>query len=381
MRADGRWMGRISLGHDSSGKHIRKAVYGKTLKEARDKADQLAKEYESGLTVEKVGTVAEYLDQWIELDIKTRGSGNKTISEYEDTVTRYVKPYIGHHSLKKLTSLQCRNWLVELTRKGFTPNMRKRAIRVFSVAMSAAVRADLITRNPLQGVPRPKVNRRHISPLSPDQCVELFKHCQTHRLGQLIIVAALTGLRKGELFALDWSDVNLRERVITVRRSLEEVRGKLALKSPKTAAGRRAVLIDEVVRAALVKRMDTAIAEGLPPAECPIVFPNNIGGHLRGNNFDRNVWYPIREAAGLPKTIRFHDLRHTQASLMLAAGVHPKVVQERLGHSDISLTLNTYSHLLNGLQAEGVEKMAKLIQVSQTAADEADKAEKESQNS
>lgn len=361
QRKDGRWMGRISLGHDRNGKAVRKSVYGHTQKEVREKIEAIKKLHESGLTNERVGTVGEFLELWIEDDVKVSRGGNKTIQEYEDVSKRYIKPYIGHIKLQKLTSMLCRNWQAQLVREGYTANKRRKSLRVFSVAMTAAIQHDMITRNPLIGVPKPVVTRRKIMPLEPEQCIELFAKCKESRLGDVIILAALTGLRKGELFALDWTDINISERVLTVRKSLEEVKGKTRLKEPKTKAGRRAVFIDQIAVAALLSRQRKAEAEGLGQDVCKIVFPNSIGGHLLGSNFDRNVWYPIRLAAGIPKTVRFHDLRHTQASLMLAAGVHPKVVQERLGHSDIAMTLNIYSHLLAGMQADGVEKMAAFL--------------------
>jgi integrase len=355
-------MGQVCLGMDKNGKMVRKTVYGHTLKEAREKAAAIRKQVESGLTNEKVGTVGEFLDAWIADDVKVSRDGQKTIQEYDDVCTRYIKPYIGHIKLQKLTSMHCRNWQGQLSREEYTPNMRKKSLRIFSVAMTAALLNDLILRNPLIGVPRPSVKRRKISPLEPEQCIALFAECHRHRLGDVIILAAMTGLRKGELFALGWEDVNISERVITVRKSLEEVGGKTRVKDPKTKAGRRAVLLDGIAAEALLARKVKAEAEGFGKADCSIVFPNSRGGYLLGSNFDRNVWYPVRKRAGIATTVRFHDLRHTQASLMLAAGVHPKVVQERLGHSDISLTLNTYSHLLAGMQANGVEKMASLFE-------------------
>jgi integrase len=171
----------------------------------------------------------------------------------------------------------------------------------------------------------------------------------------------MTGLRKGELFAIEWNAVNLDEGVLVVRRQLQELKG-LKLKEPKTQAGKRVVSLDPVAVEALRSRLKKAQDEGFEPEQVPIVFPNIRGGYLRGSNFDRNVWYPIRKAAGIPDTFVFHDLRHTQASLMLAAGVDLKVIQKRLGHRDFATTANTYSHLLQNSQNEAVEKLAAMMQ-------------------
>lgn len=232
---------------------------------------------------------------------------------------------------------------------------------VFSVAINAALRADVILRNPLIGVPRPVVRRRDICPLNPDQCEILFHECQTHRLGDAIILAAMTGMRKGEIFGLQWEDVNLAESVLALRRNLEEEGGKLRLKEPKTKQGRRAIILDELATQCLVSRRKKAIDEGCSVEAGQIVFCSRNRKHMRSSNFDRAVWYPIRERAGIADTVRFHDLRHTQATLMLLAGIHPKIVQERLGHGDISITMNTYSHLLPGLQADAATKMGSMI--------------------
>lgn len=145
-----------------------------------------------------------------------------------------------------------------------------------------------------------------------------------------------------------------------VRRTLQELNG-LSLKEPKTKAGKRIVSLGTEALDAMKSRLTKALDEGFEPDEVPIVFPNIRGGYMRGSNFDRNVWYPIREAAGIPETFVFHDLRHTQASLMLAAGVDLKVIQKRLGHRDFSTTANTYSHLLQNAENEAVSRVDDLM--------------------
>jgi integrase len=183
----------------------------------------------------------------------------------------------------------------------------------------------------------------------------------------LIVLAALTGLRKGELFALEWPAVNLTEGILVVRRTVTELGDGLSVKEPKSSAGRRVVVLGPEAIAALRRRLEKARAEGFEPNEVPIVFPNLSAGYLRGSNFDRRVWYPIREAAGIPDSFVFHDLRHTQASLMLAAGVDLKVVQHRLGHRDFTTTANIYSHLLQGVQAEAANRVEALLSRSAPA--------------
>ena len=238
--------------------------------------------------------------------------------------------------------------------------MRSRSIKVLRVALNRAVKLRVLPYSPAASLDKPKLSRKEVTPLEPEQCHALFKACQAHRLGDVMIVAAMTGLRKGELFGLHWNAVHLDEGFLMVRKALSETRG-VRLKDPKTAAGRRMVVLDPVAVEALRSRLKKAKDEGFDPAQVPIVFANIRGGYLRGSNFDRNVWYPIRKAAGIPDTFVFHDLRHTMASLLLAAGVDLKVIQKRLGHRDFATTANTYSHLLQNAQTDAVDMLTGLM--------------------
>jgi len=165
----------------------------------------------------------------------------------------------------------------------------------------------------------------------------------------------------GEIFGLRWQDVDLPGRSITVRNTLIEVSGKLTLAEPKTPKSRRRVDLPGVVVEALEAHRAQSVGEGF--AGEPWVFCNTNGGPLRRPHFQFNHFKPILMAAGLPD-IRFHDLRHTSATLLLAAGVHPKVVQERLGHSQIGITLDTYSHVVPTMQREAAGKLDEMMRPS-----------------
>lgn len=362
-RADGRWVGSVSLGFDQHGKRIRKVVYGKTQKEVNDKLDDLKQQRKHG-TKSIVGkdTVEGYLQRWLDDDVAINRD-EKTFQEYEGTVRLYITPFIGSIKLTKLTGEDLVGWQGKLARKKFTANMRLRSIRVLRNGLNKAVKLRILPFNPVMALDKPKVVRKEVVPLEPKVCHDLFAACQQHRLGDIIILAAMTGLRKGELFAIEWSAVNFSEGLLVVRRQVQELRG-LKVKEPKTNAGKRVVSLDPVAIEALRSRLRKAKEEGFEPDEVPIVFPNIRGGYLRGSNFDRNVWYPIRDGVGIPDTFVFHDLRHTQASLLLAAGVDLKVIQKRLGHRDFATTANTYSHLLQGAQNEAIEKMSAMMQKS-----------------
>ena len=203
------------------------------------------------------------------------------------------------------------------------------------------------------------MDRREIQPLDKPEVERLFKTCveSKHRLEAIFVVATMTGLRRGELFALKWSDINLAEGVLSVRRTLEETKAGLREKPPKTKAGRRAVPFGSIVRDALERRKAAAEKEAAAGHGSELVFPDRVGGWLRGSNFSRGIWATIHKEADLPDSLTFHDLRHTHASLLIKQNVHIKTIQERLGHASIQLP---------GMQVEASERLDSLFRVGNT---------------
>lgn len=365
--SDGRWVGRVTIGTDSAtGKPKRKTVYGKTESAVLEKLAALRMQSGKSLDFERQkDTLAAYLNWWLENEVKPNRAA-KTYQEYELTARLYILPFIGVRKLSRLNAMDISTWMAAMVRADFTNNMRRRALKVIRSALNRAIKLQIIDSNPSVAVDMPKKQKRKVEPLEIDQCSDLFSDCKHHRLGDMIILAAMTGLRKGELLALEWNAVNLSEGVLVVRKTLEEVAGYFGTKAPKSESGRRVVTLGAIAIEALRRRLEKARAEDMEPDQVPLVFPSTTGTLMRPSNYDRNVWHPIRDQAGIPKAFHFHDLRHTQASLMLAAGVPMKVVQERLGHSDYSLTANTYSHLLQGAQADAAEKVDRLFTMDST---------------
>lgn len=361
QRKDGRWIGRLTLGKDSAGKRIRKVVYGKTQADAVSKLEDLRQQARMSVkAVTSKDKLVGYLQRWLNNDVALNKAG-KTLQDYEGTARRYITPFIGHVKLSRLDGERLEEWQTELHRAGHTVSTRARSIRILRAALNRAVKLKMIVSNPCRSLTMPKESKTEVIPLEPEQCHTLFDKCDDHRIGDVITLAAMTGLRKGELFALEWSAVNLHEGVLAVRQTLQEISGRLSVKEPKQDS-RRVVTLEDIALKALRSRKEKAIAEGFTPDEVSLVFPDTRGGFLRSSNFDRNVWYPIRDAAELPDTVKFHDLRHTQASLMLNAGVDMKVIQRRLGHAKYETTANIYAHLMPGAQAEATDKMAALME-------------------
>ena len=361
--SDNRWVGRIQIGIDvATGKKKTKVVYGKTEQEVVGKLASLRMQAGKALDFERQkDTLMAYLAWWLDNEVKPNRAA-RTYEEYELAVRLYVVPFIGPRKLDRLNAIDITTWMAAMVRHKFTNNMRKRALRILRIALNRAIKLQIIDRNPCNAVDMPKVRKREIRPLEVDEYESLFMACKDHRLGDAVILSAMTGLRKGEILALEWSAVNLPEGVLSVRQTLEEVAGSFRVKETKTAASRRVVTLGTIAVEALKRRHEKALSEDMVPSEVPLVFPSLSGTLHRGSNFDRNVWHPIRKSAGISDDFKFHDLRHTQASLMIAAGVPMKVVQNRLGHSDFAVTANTYSHLLQGAQAEAAERLDRLFE-------------------
>ena len=189
-----------------------------------------------------------------------------------------MTPFIGAEKLTSLDGETLVAWQATLSRKGFSNNTRLRSIRILRNALNKAVKLRLIPYNPCAVLDKPKVIRKEVVPLEIDQCQRLIAACQSHRLGDVIVLAAMSGLRKGELFALDWSAVNLSEGVLVVRRTLQELNG-LTLKEPKSSAGKRVVSLGREAVEALRSRLRKAKEEGFEPDHVPIVFPDTRGGY------------------------------------------------------------------------------------------------------
>src|SRR5205807_7025156 len=193
--------------------------------------------------------------------------------------------------------------------------------------------------------------------LAPGQVIRLLEAAKGDRLEALYVLAVTTGLRQGELLGLHWDDIDLAGTALRVRHTLHELNGRLWIGEPKTRRARRQVDLPAIAVVALRNHRERMMIEGHPDE---LVFCDTRGGPLRKSNLVRRSFLPLLKRAGLP-TIRFHDLRHTAATLLLAQGVHPKIVQERLGHSQISLTLDTYSHVLPGMGREAASKLDALL--------------------
>lgn len=364
-RKDGRWAASVSLGteKDDSGKvrRVRREVYGKTKSDVMKKLDGLRLELMRGENITDKLTTGVWLERWLEESARVTVR-ETTYIQYKAQVQNHVTPALGRIPLRKLSPDHVAKFYSDLEKNGVSASIREAIHLRLHRALAVALKRGLVLRNVTDAVDRPKRRSNPMRALSVEQARNFLDIARGDRLYPLYVLAVTTGLRQGELFALRWSDVNLETGVVSVRGTLKIVKGRVYVDEPKTAKGRRRVDLGPDAVEVLRQHRATQ-AHGTE-----WVFTDGGGGPLRKPNVMARSFRPLLKAAGLPQ-IRFHDLRHTAATLLLAQGVHPKIVQERLGHASIDLTLDTYSHVLPGLQRQAAHGLDALLRQNTRAAD------------
>ncbi len=361
-RRDGRWVATINLGY-RNGKRWRKSFYGSTRREVQERLATALKAQQDGLPVTpERQTVANYLNEWLVECVKP-SVRPRTYEGYEGHVRLHISPALGRIRLVKLTPQQVRAFLNDKRREGHSPRSVQYMHAVLRCALGRALKDGQAARNVAKLVDPPKVERPEVEPLTPEQARAFLKAIEGDRLEALYSVALAIGLRRGEVLGLRWSDVDLEEGTTRVQGSLQRINGELRRVEPKTKRSRRTIALPDAAVAVLrrhrVRQKEERLLAGSRWKNTDMVFTTRIGTPLEPRNISRHFQRTLKTAK-LPRK-RFHDLRHTCASLLLAQGVHPRVVMEILGHSQIGLTMNTYSHVIPELQREAAGRMDALL--------------------
>ncbi len=275
-----------------------------------------------------------------------------TFAKYEQIVRNHAKPALGRLRLQTLTPAHVRGLYREKLDSGLSPSTVQYIHVTLNKALKQAVADGLIPRNVCEAVKPPRPQKREIAPLSPDQARRFLEACQGEQLEALFVLAVHTGMRQGELLGLHWEDVDLEAGALRVRRALAQTNDGPVLTAPKGAKSRRRIKLTGAAVEALKRHKAAQNAERLRFGglweDRGLVFPNRTGRFLSPSLLTDGPLKRPLERAGL-SPIRFHDLRHTCATILLSRGVHAKLVQELLGHATISITLDTYSHVLPGM--------------------------------
>lgn len=393
----GSWSYVANLPPDpTTGRRRQKRASGFTTREEAEKAlgDYLTDSGNGQGSYDERQTVETYLRSWLDLKRDT-GTRATTLASYRQHAEHYLIPHLGRWRLQDLRATHIEAMMREIRKprpavpdgeraaKGqrrnpgaLSPATLQRVHATLRSALAAAVRKNLLRDNPATKVDLARPARPKVHPWEPGELGRFLDHAHADRLGPLFDTAALTGLRRGELCGLRWEDVDLVRGRVTVRRQLVELRGggvcpycgqlhkQFVFGAPKTDAGEgRAVDLDtRTVGVLLTHRLEQEAereAWGEAYADHGLVFAREDGNPVSPDHVT-NRFAALTEAAGL-RRVRFHDLRHGQASLMLAAGVPLAVVSKRLGHSSVQITSDTYSHLLEGVGQAAANAAAALV--------------------
>lgn len=303
-------------------------------------------------------TLAVFLPEW--LATKQPQIKPKTYTIYEYTIRKHLLPDLGTFKLVDLRADHLQALYARKIESGLSARTVQISHRVIFAALKSAVRWNLVPRNVADAVNAPKPRRKEMHVWTPEEAARFLDATKEDRLGPAYTVLLNCGLRIGELLALRWEDVDLDARRLQVRRTVQRIKGKgLVVGEPKSARGRRLIVLSgslvDVLKRWKVRQIEERLAAGPLWQDQGTVFPTALGTTMEQSNFNHYFTRRVKEL-GLP-IIRVHDLRHTCATVLLSKGVHPKVVQEMLGHSQISLTLDTYSHVLPTMQEEAARTL------------------------
>ncbi len=354
LRKDGRWEARISLDQGR-----RKAFYGRTRQEAGQKLAVALKARQDGLPpVSERQTVRQYMGHWLE---SSRPSLRpRTWLRYEQLLRLHVVPEIGKVRLVRLSPQHLQRLYAGRLDAGLSPASVVQLHAVLRRALGQAARWGLVARNVASLVTPPRLERREMATLSPEHARNLLEAAAGNRLEALYVLAINTGMRQGEILALRWKDVDLDGGTLQVRATLQSAGGEFVFAEPKTAHSRRQVALNRPAAEALRNHRSNQLAErlrlGTVWEDNDLVFANEVGRPIAATNLRNRSFWPLLERAGLPRS-RFHDLRHTAATLLLGRGVHPKIVSEMLGHSQIAITLDLYSHVTPTMQRQAADEL------------------------
>lgn len=353
----GLWCAQVTL----SGKHLSKYFQSQT--DARVWIRTTLEQVGNGMTLASAQlTVAEYLNEWrLTMNDSVRPH---TLYQYEQIIRQHIVPRLGSIKMKDLRPEHIQGLYNEKLKSAVSARSVIYIHQVLHKALRQAVKWGKIVNNPTDAVNRPKSRRKEMHVLDDKQARTLLMVVKGTRYEALFWMAISTGMRQGELLGLRWSDIELQSRQVHIQRQVQPASGGgYIFTGPKSAAGRRAIILGEGMMKVLRSHISILQAERQQAGDSwqdnDLVFPSSLGTPWGRRNVLK-YYKRFLKQAGLPD-IRFHDLRHTAATLMLQQNINPKVVQEVLGHADITLTLNTYSHVSASMQKEAAAKVDELL--------------------
>jgi len=367
------WYAVVDLPRGPDGKRRQKwhklTATGK--REAQKELSKLLADLAGGTYVEPGKlTVGEYLERWL-ADYAKPNVAAKTFERYEGIIRRHLIPNLGGYPISKLQPLHVQEYYSRALQNGrldkrpgnLSPTTILHHHRVLKEALGQAVKWQIVPRNPADAVEPPRPARNEMRVLTAEQIDRLLEAARETYLHTPIMLAVATGMRRGEVLALRWQDVDLDAGTISVCRSLEQTKAGLSFKEPKTARSRRVVVLPgfavEALRKHRVEQAEHRLRVGPAWEDHGLVCCRENGRPIAPNSI-HSAYETVLSRAGLPY-VNFHALRHSHATMLLSQGVHPKIVSERLGHSQIAVTMDLYSHVSLPMQQEAAQKLDTLL--------------------
>lgn len=361
-RQDGRWMGMLDLGW-IDGKRVRRTVYGRTRAEVLDKLRQLRRSQEAGVDLAAPPrTLGRWLSEWLTEVKATDGTRPSTLDRYRQVVDVHLVPGLGALRIDKVSARDVHRFLVGLRETRSAGTVAK-VHAVLRAALSDAVRFDLVARNVAKSVKVPATAAAERRVPTPEQITALFTAAQGDRYAEVLVLAVSLGLRRGELLGLRWSDVDLDNRFLVVRTTIQRSGGELRVTEPKTRRSARRIQLPIVAVRALerqrIRQARERLAAGPAWHDDGWVFASTIGTPVEPRNLNRR-FTELRTEAGLD-WLHLHDLRHACGTYLIAHGVDLRTVMEILGHSTIRLTMDTYAHVLDRQLSDAADAMDRAL--------------------
>ncbi len=367
QRSKGSYSIVIELDKDAvTGKRRQQSVTVRgSHKDAEKKLSELLRQLDTGSYIQpgKV-TLADYLTRWLAEYVKPNLSP-RSYERYADIVTRCCIPKLGNIKLTQLKADRLQKLYTDWLESGLSARTVRYHHAVIHKALELALKAGQVSRNVADAVIVPRIKRSEMQTWNENEIIHFLEAARATPYYEVFYLALFTGMRRSEFLALRWQDVDFVYSQIYVSRGMHHLRdGRFIFTEPKSSRSRRTIALPPsaflVLEAYRKAREIEAGMLGKPLTDADLVF-STLGKPMRPNTVTR-AWSILAARAGV-KVIRFHDARHTHASLMLKQGIHPKVVQERLGHSSIAITLDTYSHVAPGLQDAAAKRFDEVVKV------------------
>jgi integrase len=365
-RNDGRWHGYVSMGTKGDGRRDRRHVSAVARTEVVKKVKALEAKRDAGIVpaAGKPMSVEDWLTYWLE-NVTPSRVRPRTLNTYRSMIRMHLLPYIGKRRLDQLMPEHLEQTYRALLAKGLSPATVLRVHRVLHRALKVAMQRDRVARNVASMVEPPRQERPQTpEPLNVEECKRVLATAEGRRNAARWTVALALGLRQSEALALQWKDIDLEAGHVSVRRGLHRVPGQgLVFTETKTDRSRRTLAVPgpliEALRKQRAEQNAERLAAGTEWEDWDLVFAQRNGRPLDKHS-DYEAWGALLRDAGV-RQVRLHDGRHTAATLMLTAGVHPRVVMELLGHSQMRTTTDTYSHVMPALAKEAADRMASTL--------------------